>query len=157
MMSWLKTKRGLSFLAVSVLVLALASAYAVYAWTPVAVVDDPLVRMPGMQPGQVALEAPGRCLNCLEDRNRIGLINLDLTSGRVININRCHGRLDGVIGRYVTISGNIPASDRAYAILGVNCQSTRNDIDISITTINQSARRSGYRHRTSRVVNRIQD
>ena len=28
------------------------------------VVDDPLVRMPGTQPGQVALEAPGRCLNC---------------------------------------------------------------------------------------------
>ena len=35
-----------------------------YAWTPVAVVDDPLVRMPGTQPNQVALEAPGRCLNC---------------------------------------------------------------------------------------------
>jgi hypothetical protein len=35
-----------------------------YAWAPLAVVDDPLVRMPGTQPGQVALEAPGRCLNC---------------------------------------------------------------------------------------------
>jgi len=35
-----------------------------YAWTPVAVVDDPLVRMPGTQPGQVALQAPTRCLNC---------------------------------------------------------------------------------------------
>lgn len=32
-----------------------------------AVVDDPLVRMPGTQPGQVALEDPGRCLNCHED------------------------------------------------------------------------------------------
>jgi hypothetical protein len=34
------------------------------AWTPVAVEDDPLVRMPGTQPGQVTLEGPGRCLNC---------------------------------------------------------------------------------------------
>jgi hypothetical protein len=34
------------------------------AWTPLAVVDDPFVRMPGTQPGQVSLEAPGRCLNC---------------------------------------------------------------------------------------------
>lgn len=35
-----------------------------YAWTGVAVVDDPLVRMPGTQPGLTSLEAPGRCLNC---------------------------------------------------------------------------------------------
>ena len=28
------------------------------AWTPLAVVDDPFVRMPGTQPGQVSLEAP---------------------------------------------------------------------------------------------------
>jgi hypothetical protein len=28
------------------------------------VTNDPLVRMPGTQPGQVSLEAPGRCLNC---------------------------------------------------------------------------------------------
>jgi hypothetical protein len=34
------------------------------AWTPVAVEEDPLVRMPGTQPGQVSLEGPGRCLNC---------------------------------------------------------------------------------------------
>ncbi len=26
--------------------------------------EDPLVRMPGTQPGQVSLESPGRCLNC---------------------------------------------------------------------------------------------
>jgi hypothetical protein len=36
---------------------------AVWAWA-LAVVDDPLVRMPGTQPGQVALQAPTRCLNC---------------------------------------------------------------------------------------------
>jgi hypothetical protein len=36
----------------------------VYAWTPIAVTEDPLVRMPGTQPGQVALQAPTRCLNC---------------------------------------------------------------------------------------------
>lgn len=35
-----------------------------FAWSPLAVVDDPLVRMPGTQPGQVSLEGPGRCLNC---------------------------------------------------------------------------------------------
>jgi hypothetical protein len=37
---------------------------AVWAWTPIAVDRDPLVRMPGTQPGQVALQAPTRCLNC---------------------------------------------------------------------------------------------
>jgi hypothetical protein len=36
----------------------------VLAWTSVPVVDDPLVRMPGTQPGQVSLENPTRCLNC---------------------------------------------------------------------------------------------
>jgi hypothetical protein len=35
------------------------------AWDPLAVTDDPLVRMPGTQPEQgVSLEAPNRCLNC---------------------------------------------------------------------------------------------
>jgi len=34
------------------------------AWIPLAVVDDPLVRMPGTQPNQTSIEAPGRCLNC---------------------------------------------------------------------------------------------
>jgi hypothetical protein len=36
----------------------------IYAWMPTPVVDDPLVRMPGSQPGQVILEGPNRCLNC---------------------------------------------------------------------------------------------
>jgi hypothetical protein len=31
--------------------------------------DDPLVRMPGTQPGQITLEGPGRCLNCHADYN----------------------------------------------------------------------------------------
>ena len=35
-----------------------------FAWSPLAVVDDPLVRMPGTQPGQATLEAPNRCFNC---------------------------------------------------------------------------------------------
>jgi hypothetical protein len=35
-----------------------------YAWVPTPVADDPLVRMPGSQPGQVSLEGPNRCLNC---------------------------------------------------------------------------------------------
>lgn len=33
-------------------------------WTPLAVANDPLVRLPGTQPNQVTLEAPGRCTNC---------------------------------------------------------------------------------------------
>ena len=40
--------------------LALAAA----AWTSLPVADDPLLRMPGTQPGQVALEDPNRCQNC---------------------------------------------------------------------------------------------
>jgi hypothetical protein len=34
------------------------------AWDPVTVTSDPLVRMPGTQPGQVTVEGPNRCLNC---------------------------------------------------------------------------------------------
>ena len=56
------------FLIVSIMaILVVGSVYAVYAWTAVPVVDDPLVRMPGTQPGQVSLESPGRCLNCHGD------------------------------------------------------------------------------------------
>ncbi|MEJ2698015.1 MAG: hypothetical protein P8013_15390, partial [Candidatus Sulfobium sp.] len=38
-----------------------------YAFTPLPVGDDPLVRMPGSQPpsdNNIALESPGRCQNC---------------------------------------------------------------------------------------------
>ncbi|MBA7628911.1 hypothetical protein ES703_36408 [subsurface metagenome] len=46
-------------------VFVLLAFYSVYAWVPLAVQDDPLVRMPGTQPEQgVNLEAPNRCLNC---------------------------------------------------------------------------------------------
>ena len=37
-----------------------------YAWTPTLVENDPLVRMPGTQPEDVAIEGPNRCLNCHE-------------------------------------------------------------------------------------------
>jgi hypothetical protein len=33
-------------------------------WTALPVDQDPLVRMPGTQPGQVSLEGPDRCMNC---------------------------------------------------------------------------------------------
>jgi len=37
----------------------------VFAWVPLAVSVDPLVRMPGTQPAQnITLEAANRCLNC---------------------------------------------------------------------------------------------
>jgi hypothetical protein len=42
---------------------------ALFAWVPQLIVDDPLVRMPGTQPGQVTLESPGRCLNCHAEYN----------------------------------------------------------------------------------------
>ncbi len=36
-----------------------------FAWIPLIVADDPLLRMPGSQPAQgIALEAPNRCMNC---------------------------------------------------------------------------------------------
>jgi hypothetical protein len=40
-------------------------AFTACAWTPLAVTDDPLVRMPGTQPGQVVdLESDKQCLSC---------------------------------------------------------------------------------------------
>lgn len=44
--------------------LLLVAVFGVFAWTSLPVVNDPLVRMPGTQPNQVTLEAPGRCMNC---------------------------------------------------------------------------------------------
>lgn len=44
-----------------------------FAWTPIPVKEDPLVRMPGTQPEQgVNLEGPGRCLNCHADYGAMG-------------------------------------------------------------------------------------
>jgi hypothetical protein len=40
-----------------------------YAWTPLSIDTDPLVRMPGTQPDQVTLENPTRCMNCHADYN----------------------------------------------------------------------------------------
>jgi len=57
-------QRKMYIVMIFTLVLLLASGAIAYAWTAVLVVDDPLVRMPGTQPGQVALQAPTRCLNC---------------------------------------------------------------------------------------------
>jgi hypothetical protein len=60
----LSKKRKIYIGVVFTLVLLLGSGVIAYAWNPLAVVDDPLVRMPGTQPNQVALQAPTRCLNC---------------------------------------------------------------------------------------------
>jgi hypothetical protein len=54
----------LSFLFGGILILLSAGTIAVSAWDPKPVEDDPLVRLPGTQPGQVVLEGPGRCMNC---------------------------------------------------------------------------------------------
>ncbi len=59
------SRRGKIFIfSVSFLALVAAGTFIVSGWTLLPVVDDPLVRMPGTQPGQVSLEAPGRCFNC---------------------------------------------------------------------------------------------
>ncbi|MFN2206421.1 MAG: hypothetical protein ACK2UT_10940 [Candidatus Promineifilaceae bacterium] len=60
-----KKRRNLVFILLALL-LVTGTVLVASAWTPVAVVDDPLVRMPGTQPGQVTLESPTRCLNCHE-------------------------------------------------------------------------------------------
>ena len=52
------------FLIMLVFLILTGGVYAAYAWNPVPVVDDPLVRMPGTQPEQVTLQDPTRCLNC---------------------------------------------------------------------------------------------
>jgi hypothetical protein len=49
---------------VSTVALVVVAAGTAFAWAPLAVEEDPLVRMPGTQPGQVTLEGPNRCLNC---------------------------------------------------------------------------------------------
>ncbi|MFC1783829.1 hypothetical protein ACFL02_09640, partial [Planctomycetota bacterium] len=55
-------------LSISMVIIVLLGFYSVYAWVPITVQDDPLVRMPGTQPNQgVNLEAPNRCLNCHAD------------------------------------------------------------------------------------------
>ncbi|UCG24835.1 MAG: hypothetical protein JSW55_02215 [Chloroflexota bacterium] len=59
----MKQRRRLIFFTL-LFVLLLAGVYSAFAWTSVAVDQDPLVRMPGTQPGQVTLENPTRCLNC---------------------------------------------------------------------------------------------
>jgi hypothetical protein len=57
-------KRKTTILSSLTLVLVLGGVYAAHAWTAVPIVDDPLVRMPGTQPGQTTLQAPNRCMNC---------------------------------------------------------------------------------------------
>jgi hypothetical protein len=57
----MKMKAKKAFILLLVLIIACFS----YAWIPLLIVNDPLVRMPGTQPSQgVNLEAPNRCLNC---------------------------------------------------------------------------------------------
>ena len=62
----MKKKLFILLLALGFLCLGASQAFS---WTPKAVADDPLVRMPGTQPNQITLEGPGRCLNCHADYN----------------------------------------------------------------------------------------
>jgi hypothetical protein len=57
-------KRKITLLSIVTLVLVFGGVFAANAWTSVPVDEDPLVRMPGTQPGQTTLQAPTRCLNC---------------------------------------------------------------------------------------------
>jgi hypothetical protein len=62
----MKKKLFILLLAFGVLYLGADQAFS---WTSKPVSKDPLVRMPGTQPGQITLEGPGRCLNCHADYN----------------------------------------------------------------------------------------
>ena len=62
----MKKKLFILLLAFGVLYLGADQAFS---WTSQPVSEDPLVRMPGTQPGQITLEGPGRCLNCHADYN----------------------------------------------------------------------------------------
>jgi len=60
-------------LIVSLVLAASVIASTAFAWTAMPVAQDPLVRMPGTQPGQgVNLENPNRCLNCHSGFNQAG-------------------------------------------------------------------------------------
>ncbi|MGD8863846.1 MAG: multiheme c-type cytochrome, partial [Myxococcales bacterium] len=54
-------------LAMGVVLAVIAVAGVASAWEPLPVVDDPLLRMPGTQPGQATLEGQNRCANCHQD------------------------------------------------------------------------------------------
>jgi hypothetical protein len=59
-----KTNRG-SVCIPHVFLLALVLVGGTFKWNPLPIEDDPLVRMPGTQPGQgVTIEGPTRCMNC---------------------------------------------------------------------------------------------
>ena len=51
----MRPRKRKSYLLLTTLFLLLAGGYTVHAWQSVPVVDDPLVRMPGTQPGQASL------------------------------------------------------------------------------------------------------
>jgi len=53
------------FRIILIVTLMLTAVCSVFAWVPLIIQNDPLVRMPGTQPTQgIVLEAPNRCLNC---------------------------------------------------------------------------------------------
>ena len=60
-------KRILFFVLILFVIVIPSVAFIAQAWTPVPVVDDPLVRMPGTQQGAVELPGSGQCLNCHAD------------------------------------------------------------------------------------------
>jgi hypothetical protein len=62
-----KTDSGAIRIIVSIAVLGTIISFTLYAWIPLVIESDPLVRMPGTQPSDgVSLEGPSRCLNCHE-------------------------------------------------------------------------------------------
>ncbi|MEA3335718.1 MAG: multiheme c-type cytochrome [Chloroflexota bacterium] len=64
----MSSKRGLLFsLVFFIPLLALAGLGYVYADPPLPATDDPLVRMPGTQPGQAMVESPANCAICHGD------------------------------------------------------------------------------------------
>jgi len=57
-------KTTLILVLVAAFFFSIGIAFIARAWNPLLVVNDPLVRMPGTQPNQAAIDSPKNCLNC---------------------------------------------------------------------------------------------
>lgn len=66
---WKLQRLALASMIIGGVILVFSATRSVSAWNPQQTTSDPLVRMPGTQPGQTILEAPTRCLNCHENYN----------------------------------------------------------------------------------------
>jgi hypothetical protein len=66
----LRKKSVIFTIGLSLVGIVLLGVFVVQAQTLLSVENDPLLRMPGTQPGQISLEGPNRCQNCHEGYNQ---------------------------------------------------------------------------------------